>query len=88
MTGYSGTPLAKKLGIKENSRVRLVNAPKGFERELGELPPGVELSGRGNKPFNLVLLFVKSESTLKKEFSKEAKKIARDGMLWVAWPKK
>ena len=88
MAGYSGTPLAKKLGIKENSRVRLVNAPKGFEKELGELPPGVETTGRGNKPFNLVLLFAKSESALKKGFAKEAKKIARDGMLWVAWPKK
>ena len=88
MAGYSGTPLAKKLGIKEGSRLRLVNAPKGFEKELGELPHGVETTGRGNKPFNLVLLFVKSESALKKEFAREAKKIARDGMLWVAWPKK
>ncbi|HEY5885088.1 MAG TPA: hypothetical protein VIT88_10400 [Pyrinomonadaceae bacterium] len=88
MAGYSGTPLAKKLGIKENSRVRLVNAPVGFEKELGELPPGVQLLNRGSKPFNLVLLFVKSESTLKKEFSKYAQTIARDGMIWVAWPKK
>jgi hypothetical protein len=88
MAGYSGKPLARKLGIKENWRVKLVNAPNGFEQELGELPDGVDLSGRSNKPFNLVLLFVKSESALKKEFSKYAKKIARDGMLWVAWPKK
>lgn len=88
MAGYSGTPLAKKLGIKENFRVRLVNAPVAFEKELGELPPGVQLSNRGRKPFNLVLLFVKSESTLKKEFSKYAQTIPRDGMIWVAWPKK
>ena len=88
MAGYSGTPLAKKLGIKEDSRVSLVNAPPGFEKELGELPPGAELSSRGNKPFNLVLLFVKSESALKKQFSKYAQKINRDGMVWVAWPKK
>ena len=88
MAGYSGTPLAKKLGIKENSRVRLVNAPDGFENELGELPTGVDLSSRGSKPFNLVLLFVKTEAALKKEFSKYAQKIARDGMIWVAWPKK
>ncbi|HKO61851.1 MAG TPA: hypothetical protein VJV03_11880 [Pyrinomonadaceae bacterium] len=88
MAGYSGTPLAKKLGIKEDARVRLVNAPDGFEKELGELPPGVDLSPRGSKPFNLVLLFVKSESALKKEFSRYAQKITRDGMIWVAWPKK
>ena len=88
MAGYSGTPLPKKLGIKEDARVRLVNAPDGFEKELGELPFGVDLSARGSKPFNLVLLFVKSESTLKKEFSKYAEKITRDGTIWVAWPKK
>jgi hypothetical protein len=88
MAGYSGTPLVKKLGIKENSRVRLINAPDDFEKELGELPFGVDLSGRGGKPFNLVLLFVKSESALKKEFPKQAEKITRDGMIWVAWPKK
>ncbi len=88
MAGYSGTPLVKKLGIKENSRVRFVNAPDGFEKELGELPAGVDLSGRGNNPFNLVLLFVKSESALKKDFSRNAQKITRDGMIWVAWPKK
>ena len=88
MAGYSGKPLIRKLGIKEDSRVRLVNAPDGFQEELGELPDGAGISTRSNKPFNVVLLFAKSEATLKKEFSKYAEKIARDGMIWVAWPKK
>ena len=88
MAGYSGTPLAKKLGIKEDFRLLFVNAPDSFQKELGELPPGVEIATRGNKPFNVIILFVDSEQTLKKEFAKLAGKIVRNGMIWVAWPKK
>ena len=88
MAGYSGTPLSKKLGIKDNFRLTFLNAPKGFQEELGQLPTGVEITTRSNKPFNLIVLFVKSERTLKKDFPKVAGKIARDGMIWVAWPKK
>jgi hypothetical protein len=88
MAGYSGTPLAKKLGIKEDFRLLFVNAPDGFQKELGELPPGVEIATRGNKSFNLIILFVDSERVLKKEFTKLAGKIVRNGMIWVAWPKK
>lgn len=88
MAGYSGTPLAKKLGIKEDFRLMFANAPEEFQKELGELPPGVEIATRGNKPFNLIVLFVNSERTLTKEFSKLAGKLVRNGMIWVAWPKK
>ena len=88
MAGYSGTPLAKKLGIKERFRLMFVNAPEGFEKELGKLPPGVEIATRGNKPFNLIVLFVNSERKLHTQFAKFAGKILRDGMIWVAWPKK
>ncbi len=88
MAGYSGTPLARKLGIKEGFRVMFVNAPDGFQKELGELPSDVEIVTRGNKAFNLILLFVDSELMLEKEFSKLASKLVRNGMLWIAWPKK
>jgi hypothetical protein len=88
MAGYSGTPLAKKLGIKEDFRLMFVNAPDGFQKELGELPSGVQTTTRGNKPFNLIIFFVDSEQTLKKEFSKLAGKLVRNGTLWIAWPKK
>lgn len=88
MAGYSGTPLAKKLGIKDNFRLMFLNAPEGFQEELGQLPQGVEIASRGNKPFNLIVLFSKSERTLEKDFPKLTGRIARDGMIWVAWPKK
>ena len=88
MAGYSGTPLAKKLGIKEKFRVALGNAPQGFRKELGELPDGVTFVKESKKPVDLILLFVKSRSELSKNFAKLASKLAPAGMLWVAWPKK
>jgi hypothetical protein len=88
MAGYSGTPLAKKLGIKEGFHVKFVNAPAGFEKELGKLPPKVEIATKSNKPFNLIVLFVNSERQLQTQFAKLAGKIVRDGMIWVGWPKK
>lgn len=88
MAGYSGSPLPKKLGLKEGSRIALVNAPKDFERELGELPSNAEIVTRVTKPLDIVLLFVLNERALLRDFDKLAKKLASNGMIWVAWPKK
>lgn len=88
MAGYSGTPLAKKLGFKEGFRAGLVNPPKGFEKELGSLPDGVEICEVLRKPLDLIVLFVDSQQILKKEFPKHAQKLASNGMLWISWPKK
>jgi hypothetical protein len=89
MAGYSETPLVKKLGIKENFRVAFVDPPTGFQKELGSLPVGVNISvGRLAKPLDLIILFTNSQQTLKTEFPKLAQKLTANGMLWVAWPKK
>jgi hypothetical protein len=88
MAGYSSTPLAKKLGIKEQSRIAFVNAPKDFLAYLGPLPAGAEVVTRLTKPLDIVLLFVTSERLLARDFAKLAEKLATNGMIWVAWPKK
>ena len=89
MAGYSETPLAKKLGIKEGSRLGFVNAPKGFRKELGSLPAGAKIFvGHLPKPLDLIILFTDSTRTLKIEFSVLAEKLSANGMLWIAWPKK
>jgi hypothetical protein len=89
MAGYSDTPLAKKLGIKEGFRVGLVNSPKGFKKELGSLPAHVKISvGQLIEPLDLIILFTDSERKLKLEFSLLAEKLRVNGMLWIAWPKK
>jgi len=88
MAGYSGTPLPKKLGIKEGSRIALVNAPKDFESELGELPDNVQFNKRPAKSLDIIIFFVLTERALARDFAKLAAKLTASGMLWIAWPKK
>jgi hypothetical protein len=87
VAGYSGTPLAKKLGIKEDFRVALVNAPRNFREELGSLPAGASIVPQSRGPLDLVLLFVETRADLTERFAKLATKLTPNGMLWVAWPK-
>ena len=88
MAGYSSTPLAKKLGIKEGSRIGLVNAPNNFEKELGELPNGATFVKRLTNSLDIILLFVLTERELARDFASLAKKLVSNGMIWIAWPKK
>jgi hypothetical protein len=88
MAGYSGTPLPKKLGVKSNQRIALVYAPKDFPKLLGPLPDNTTMVKRLDGPLDLILLFVDRERALAKQFPILAEKLARDGMIWIAWPKK
>ncbi len=85
--GYSGTPLPKKLGIQSGHRVALLGATAGFDMDL---PEGATLhSGlRGNKPFDVVLLFVMRALELHKRFGPAARRLQQNGGLWICWPKK
>ena len=88
MAGYSGTPLVKKLGIKEGARVALINAPEEFQQTLGELPDDVNFVKPATKALDLILFFVLSERILLRDFSKLAQRLTSNGMIWIAWPKK
>jgi len=88
MAGYSGTPLPKKLGVKENQRIALLNEPLNFHQQLGPLPETTEIVKRLSAPLDLVILFVDREKELAKQFPVLAKKLSSSGMIWVAWPKK
>ncbi len=88
MAGYSGTPLPRKLGIKENQRIALVNKPESFQKQLGALPTNTHVVSKLTAPLDLVVLFVESERALARQFPAIAKKISTNGMIWVAWPKK
>lgn len=83
---YSGTPLPKKLGIRESSRVLLVGAPEGFA--LGDLPAGAEVVGRSGGQLHVVVLFATRRSDLERRFRPLAKLLDPAGRLWVAWPKR
>ena len=88
MAGYSSTPLPKKLGIKEHSRIALLNAPKDFAAYLGPIPESAKVVKRLTKPLDIILLFVTAERALATDFAKLTEKLATNGMIWVAWPKK
>jgi hypothetical protein len=88
MAGYSGTPLPKKLGIKENYRIGLVNAPKSFVPQLGKLPSKAQIVSSMRAPLDLIVCFVDREATLAQRFPVLAEKLSVNGMIWVAWPKK
>lgn len=83
---YSGTPLPKKLGIREGSRVLVAGAPEDFA--LGSLPSGVRMLERAGRPIDVALLFVTRERRLRERFASLAGALDPAGRLWVAWPKK
>ncbi len=92
--GYSGTPLPKKLGIRDGSRVGTRHAPDHLNDTLGPLPPGVRLEPlasaahpAGTERYDVVLLFTDEIGTLVDDFEPLAERIEVDGGLWVCWPK-
>ena len=88
MAGYSETPLIKKLGIKPDNRVAFVKAPKGFKEELGPLPSKAKYTSSTADSIDFILVFVKSLHELADQFAPLAVNLSRNGMIWVAWPKK
>ena len=88
MAGYSGTPLLKKLGIKEGASVALLAAPPNFARTLAPLPDGVEVREQARGKLDIIVFFATRERELARRFPVMARALQPDGGLWVAWPKK
>jgi hypothetical protein len=88
MPGYSGTPLPKKLGIKDGFQVSLIDAPSEVVAELKPSLEKCDLVKVGKTPLDFAMLFTKSSTALRKEFPRVTKNLAPAGMLWVSWPKK
>jgi hypothetical protein len=87
--GYSGTPLPKELGIKEDARLAIVGeVPKGFDRTLGKLPAGVEVRRQTRGSADVLVCFVTRRAELARRFPGLKRALEPDGGLWVAWPKR
>lgn len=86
--GYSGTPLAKKLGIKEDFSVTAVNAPDNFEELLQPLPTGVSLSTSLKSETDVIHFFTNSRDELFRGLAEYVKLIKQNGSIWVSWYKK
>ena len=88
MAGYSGTPLAQKLGIKAGQRVVMIDGPAAYRKLLAPLPEAVSFSTKADSGTTFIHLFVSERKTLEKELKRLRKLIADAGILWVSWPKK
>jgi len=87
MPGYSGTPLPKKLGIKDGFRVSLTNAPPEVVRELKLSLAKCDVADDKSQ-LDFGVIFTASATSLTRDFKRVAKQLAPAGMLWVSWPKK
>ncbi len=87
-SGYSNTPLVKKLGIKEGFVIRLVNEPVHYFDLLAGIPANVRLIKDKKKAKDLVHYFTKKLAELERDIISLRKEIFPDGAIWVSWPKK
>lgn len=89
VAGYSGTPLAKKLGIKDRSTIALLNPPEGLDRDLNlGLMDSVVVRRQLKKPLDVILVFVNDRAELVRRFPVAKRALHERGGLWVAWPKR
>ena len=88
MTGYSGTPLAKKLGLKPGMRAWFQGVPDSVRAEIDRDAPSFEKLESPEPPVDLAHIFVTSCAMLDCELRMLLPLIARDGMIWVSWPRK
>ncbi|HEY5699241.1 MAG TPA: DUF3052 domain-containing protein [Acidimicrobiales bacterium] len=86
--GYSGTPLAQKLGIKAGHSVALLKAPAGFETTLVGLPDGVTIRTAARGTNDVLVSFHTRRADLEKRLRLLVDAMDVDGGLWIAWPKK
>ena len=88
MPGYSGTPLAKKLGIKPDSKLFIIGEPANYLSLLKPLPEGVDFVKSITPATDVVHLFATSKSKLASALQRSLSKIRADAAIWVSWPKK
>jgi len=86
--GYSSTPLAKKLGVKEGFIINLINAPANYFDLFTDMPSSVSISDKAGEKKNLIHFFTKDTAELTQTLPQLKKEILPNGMIWVSWPKK
>jgi hypothetical protein len=87
-TGYSGTPLAKKLGFKERSLVLLIDAPKDYAKLVAPMPTGLQFMSKPSRNVDIAHVFVSRRSILSKHLSRLRETLDVQASIWVSWPKR
>jgi len=85
-TGYSGTPLIRKLGLKPGYRALFVNAPRGYSATLGPLPDGLTVANTLTGAFDFIQIFATSRQDLAARLPALRRALKEKGMLWISWP--
>jgi hypothetical protein len=88
MAGYFGTPLPQKLGIKPHARVAFVDLPSDVKKASKDAISTCHMEEDGKATLDFAMVFIRTRSELRKELTRLKQQLARDGMLWVSWPKK
>ena len=89
MAGYSNTPLAKKLGIKEGSEVCIIQGPPKYRSTLlAPLPPGVRFSETPGGTTHLVHAFTTERAVLARLLKALRRSLSNEASVWISWPKK
>ena len=88
MAGYSGTPLLRKLGIRDGTQIVALHPPEGYASLLGPLPPGAQIVAEPRQRVAFVHLFTRSAAELRSALTRLRAKLVSDGMIWVSWPKR
>jgi hypothetical protein len=88
MAGYSGTPLAKKLGIKGGSRIFLLNAPGNYLQLVSPLPEGVQVAPQITSHTDVIHIFSTKKEELSQALHTCLEKMRSNGVIWASWPKK
>jgi hypothetical protein len=86
--GYSGTPLAKKLGVKAGDTVAILNEPTGFREWLAPLPEDVRIRKSIGRSRDVVVIFAKRRARLQPRVEQAAGAVFPDGCIWIGWPKR
>lgn len=87
MAGYSGKPLAQKLGVKAGLTVAALNAPRNYRALLRPLPPGVKIQPKLARTAPFIHFFSARRAELARRFPSFARALTPDGTLWISWPK-
>lgn len=85
--GYSTKSLQEKLGVKENFKMTVINAPPHYFELLGQLPENVTVTSELKGPLDFVHFFTKERKELQQAFPALKRELSKDGILWISWPK-
>jgi hypothetical protein len=88
MAGYSGTPLARKLGLKAPMTWVVIDAPREYRAWLGDVPAGVKIASRPGKPLAAAHVFVTRRADLERRVKELRATLDPAGFAWISWPKK